>query len=342
MTKRAKVHYFAEDLEGIYEIKINEEDYRLFGHMNYATDMIEVMDEDQLKKLIRNGDVITECEKDEVKLTLEDLANQIAGTISFTPDFGVAEKEEKTSGFPTMKVPKNYKPELSNTTRTATKLAKMLGIALEKEDKPDCISLLFHGAPGTGKTIAAAYLAKNLGMEMRSYNISELQSKYIGESEKEITKAFKAAEEGGYVLHFDEIDSLAGAREDASRDHEIKFANCLLQNLDTFKGIFVATTNLLDHLDTAILRRFVLKQEFFNVTDEQALQLAKVYFKRKAPKDLPTDVFAPADFDIVKKGLLFEEDSDITRNFIKERLIEEAALRNGEDLTIPKRRIGFA
>ena len=343
MSDQHKVHFFKADHNAIYRVDTPKEpEAELYTYLNITTNKAEIMEGEELQELIEKGEVITEEELMEAEEAMSvgvDFSEALADV--FANLKGQKEEEDKSSEFNTITLPKNYRPKLSNTTRTSDKLAKMMKTALKKEDRPECISLIFHGAPGTGKTIAAAYLAKQLRKKMRSYNISELQSKYIGESEKLITQAFKDAQEGGYILHLDEIDSLSGNRENADRDHEIKFVNCILQNMDTFKGIFIATTNLLDKLDPAVLRRFTLKQEFHNVTADQAKSLGSLYFKRKAPKDLPGDVFAPSDFDIVKKALLFEEESDITRAFLREKLIEEAKLRNGKDLTIPKRRMGF-
>lgn len=241
----------------------------------------------------------------------------------------------------TIKLPQKYDPKLSNTERTADELSDMMKTALGKDDRPNCISLLFHGVPGTGKTIAAAYLAKQLNRPMRSYNIAEMLGKYVGESEKALTKAFTDCQNHGVILHLDEIDSIAANRDEADRQHQVQMVNCLLQNLDTFEGIFIATTNLQSKLDSAVTRRFLLKQEFKNVSAAQAQSLARLYFSRKAPRNLPENVLAPADFNIVKAGLLFAKDEDINRKYLYAKLMEEAELRNGKDLSIKKQTMGF-
>ncbi len=238
-----------------------------------------------------------------------------------------------------IRLPKDYDATLVNTDILPDDLAAKLEIALAKEDRPSCISILFDGVPGTGKTMAAAYIADKMGRKLKSYKLGELLGKYVGQTEKALMKAFDDAEKEGHILHLDEIDSIASDRGKADRSYEVKAVNALLQSMDTFEGIFIATTNSKDGLDSAIKRRFLLKKEFKNVTGTQADKLAKMFFKRKAPKNLPDDILAPADFNLVKHSLLFIEDDKINKKFIEEQLLEEAAERN--DTKNKANKIGF-
>ena len=313
----------------------------------YIAEMKEIimMDEETADLLVTQGKVVEESENIPeliIGSLSKALGNDPSETFTLVGEKSKEPKEpEVEPNVNVIKIPETYRAELCNTSISPEVLIRKLNIAIKKEDKPNCISILFEGAPGTGKTMAAAHIAAGMGKSLVSYRISDLQNKYIGESEKAITKAFDDAEKKGYVLHMDEIDSISRSRGDDSKGYEIKSVNTLLQCLDRFKGVFIATTNYKDDLDAAIKRRFLLKQEFKNCTTEQADALSLLFFKRKAPKGLPNGVFAPADFKIVKDSFLFEENSTITRKFILERLTSEAKDRNNKDL-INIKKAGFA
>jgi len=312
----------------------------------YISEMKEIimMDEETADLLVEQGKVVEESSDIENLMKasiLNPLAEAGLGTFTLIGEEQKSPEPEDEVNINVIQVPETYRAELCNTTILPDVLIDKLNIALNKEDKPNCISILFEGAPGTGKTMAAAHIAAGIGKSLLSYRVSDLQNKYIGESEKAITKAFDEAEKKGYVLHIDEIDSISRSRGGDSKGYEIKSVNTLLQCLDRFKGVFIATTNHKDDLDAAVKRRFLLKQEFKNCTTEQADALSTLFFKRKAPKKLKDGVFAPADFKIVKDSFLFEENSTINRKFILSRLTSEAKDRNDKDL-INIKKVGFA
>ena len=338
---------FADTCEPIfYTTDIKEVGDTWWGFISDQTRMVLMTDTD-MDYLIEQKKVIEETESslEEVLGSFFDPNSKDSmfislGALEEIKDEKIKnEKKDETSS--SIVVPKTYRPELCNTTIEPTELVRKLKIAESKVDKPDCISLLFEGVPGTGKTLAAAYIAQELGKSLNSYRLSDILDKYIGESERKVSEAFDKAAETGAILHIDEIDSLASTRSDELKGHEIKMVNCLLQNLDKFKGICIFTTNYKDNMDAAIKRRMLLKQEFKNCTSEQANQLSELFFgKRKAPKNLHNEIYAPADFNLVKNSFLFEEDATITRKFILERLIAEAKERNGKDL-VNRKQIGF-
>ena len=127
------------------------------------------------------------------------------------------------------------------------------------------ISALFAGASGTGKTLAAEVLAKELRLDLFRIDLSAVVSKYIGESEKNLRQVFDAAEEGGVVLLFDEADALFGKRAEVKDSHD-RYANIevsyLLQRMENFQGIAVLTTNLKSSLDKAFQRRLRFSIDF--------------------------------------------------------------------------------
>ena len=140
------------------------------------------------------------------------------------------------------------------------------------------INLLFWGWPGTGKTEFAKYLAERLGKELLVKRMSDLQSKWVGETEKQIAQAFHEAEENDAILFLDEADSLFIDRQTALRSWETSQTNEVLTQMENFKGILICCTNLLNHLDEAAMRRFAFKIKFLPLTPAGILRLYSQYF----------------------------------------------------------------
>ncbi|MBX3010855.1 MAG: ATP-binding protein [Caldilineaceae bacterium] len=120
------------------------------------------------------------------------------------------------------------------------------------------ISALFAGPSGTGKTMAAEVLANELKLDLYRIDLSQVVSKYIGETEKNLGRVFDAAEAGGALLLFDEADALFGKRSEVKDSHD-RYANLevsyLLQRMESYQGLAILTTNLKSALDEAFLRR---------------------------------------------------------------------------------------
>ncbi len=118
---------------------------------------------------------------------------------------------------------------------------------------------LFYGPPGTGKTMTAALLGKASGREVYQIDLSLVVSKYIGETEKNLSKVFDQAQHREWILFFDEADALFGKRSD-TRDAHDRYANqevsYLLQRIETFDGIVILASNQRDNIDAAFARRF--------------------------------------------------------------------------------------
>jgi hypothetical protein len=127
------------------------------------------------------------------------------------------------------------------------------------------ISVLFAGASGTGKTLAAEVIACALQLELYQIDLSQLVSKYIGETEKNLRKIFDAADAGGAVLLFDEADALFGKRSEVKDSHD-RYANIevsyLLQRIEQYRGLAILTTNMKSALDDAFLRRLRFVVQF--------------------------------------------------------------------------------
>jgi SpoVK/Ycf46/Vps4 family AAA+-type ATPase len=130
-------------------------------------------------------------------------------------------------------------------------------------------ALCFYGAPGTGKTALAEHIAKALDKPLIIKQASDLMSKYVGETEQNMAAMFKEAEEEKAVLLLDEADSFLQDRRSAQRTYEVTEVNEMLQGMERHHGIFICTTNLLDSIDQAALRRFTFKIKFMPLTAEQ-------------------------------------------------------------------------
>jgi AAA+ superfamily predicted ATPase len=138
------------------------------------------------------------------------------------------------------------------------------------------ITAAFAGESGTGKTMAAEVLARELGVNLYRIDLSAIVSKYIGETEKNLRQLFDAAERGGAMLMFDEADALFGKRSEVKDSHD-RYANIevnyLLQRLEAFSGLAILATNMKAALDTAFLRRlrFVVQFPYPGPTERRAL-----------------------------------------------------------------------
>ena len=127
------------------------------------------------------------------------------------------------------------------------------------------LSILFAGAPGTGKTMCAQVIANELNMEMYKINISQIVSKYIGETEKNLQAVFTEAKRSNCVLFFDECDAIFGKRSEVKDAHD-RNANVevayLLQQVEEHDGVCIMATNLIGNIDAAFMRRITYVVHF--------------------------------------------------------------------------------
>lgn len=130
-------------------------------------------------------------------------------------------------------------------------------------------TLCFYGPPGTGKTALAEHIAAALDQPLLIKQASDLMSKYVGETEQNMAAMFREAELEKAVLLLDEADSFLQDRRGAQRTYEVTEVNEMLQGMERYAGIFICTTNLLESLDQAALRRFTFKLKFMPLTAVQ-------------------------------------------------------------------------
>jgi SpoVK/Ycf46/Vps4 family AAA+-type ATPase len=135
------------------------------------------------------------------------------------------------------------------------------------------VSALFAGPPGTGKTMAAEVVARELGLDLYAIDLSRVASKYVGDTEKNLDGIFAAAEQSNAILLFDEADALFGKRSEVRDSHD-RYANLevsfLLQRFDAHPGVSILATNMREHLDDAFSRRLTFVIDFpFPDADER-------------------------------------------------------------------------
>ena len=127
------------------------------------------------------------------------------------------------------------------------------------------VSVLMYGPPGTGKTMAAQVIANELQMELCRVDLSQVSSKYIGETEKNLEKIFREAEQSNVILFFDEADSLFGKRTEV-KDSNDKYANqetsYILQRIESYNGMVILATNFARNFDPAFMRRITVSIQF--------------------------------------------------------------------------------
>ena len=159
------------------------------------------------------------------------------------------------------------------------------------------VCALFYGPPGTGKTMAARVLANELGIDLYRIDLSRMVSKYVGETQKNITQLFERAKNMDAILFFDEADAFFSKRTEVSdandRNSNSEVAH-LLQKLEEYEGISILATNLKDNIDDAFKRRFKYMVHFQLPAAEERRALWKKMLPDAAPReqDINLDYFA--------------------------------------------------
>jgi hypothetical protein len=148
------------------------------------------------------------------------------------------------------------------------------------------VSVLFSGDPGVGKTMSATVIARRLGLAIYEIDLSRVVSKWLGETEKNLSEVFDAAEPGHVVLLFNEADSLFGKRTTEVKSSNDRYANMetnyLLQRLERFGGLAILTTNLGGAVDPAFRRRFAYDVQFTFPDPEMRAELWRRAIPRTA------------------------------------------------------------
>ncbi len=180
---------------------------------------------------------------------------------------GLAQRIEAAATWDDLVLPEKEREQMRHISlqvRQRTHVYEDWGFA-DRSSRGLGISVLFAGPSGTGKTTAAEALAHELRLDLYRIDLSQVISKYIGETEKNLSRVFAAADQGAAVLLFDEADALFGKRTEVRDSHD-RYANCevsyLLQSMEAYRGLAILTTNRKSSLDQAFLRRLRFVVEF--------------------------------------------------------------------------------
>ncbi len=188
---------------------------------------------------------------------------------------------------------------------------RFLNSKIMKDDRDaPRFNILLTGVPGSGKTEFVKYLASQLGCPLCVRRASDLKSKWVGETEKNIAAAFREAKARRAILFFDEVDTFLDNRESLSQGHEKSMVNEVLQQMENFGGIFVGTTNFAKMLDPAVARRFTFKIELDYLTDGGKQLFFKRFFNAVLTADEEARLNAvehltPGDFRTVRQELYY-------------------------------------
>ena len=206
-----------------------------------------------------------------------------------------------------------------------------------KQTKKMNFSICMYGEPGTGKSEYAKYLAHRLGLKIVQKKASDIFGKFVGETEENIALSFKEAKNKKAMLIIDEADSFLQSRKNAKNNWEVSFVNEMLTQMENFDYPFVCTTNLMDTLDEASLRRFTFKIKFDFLTSQQIRIAFAHFFKQKISENACNiNGLTVGDFVTVKKKLEFLGINN--SNDILDLLIQEVKFKNTDSL---KNTIGF-
>jgi SpoVK/Ycf46/Vps4 family AAA+-type ATPase len=216
-----------------------------------------------------------------------------------------------------------------------------------KDDRIMNMNLLFYGPPGTGKSELARYLADRLDREILCKRVSDLQSKWVGEGEKNIKRAFQEAEAEEAILIIDEVDSLLFNRDRAVRSWEISFTNEFLTQMERYRGILVCTTNRMKDLDDASIRRFNHKMRFDYLLPEGnvvfyekllagLIDSALDQKSKAALKNIPA--LTPGDFKTIRDRFSFCLQDKLSHEMFLSALADESRIKETRS---DKSKIGF-
>lgn len=253
--------------------------------------------------------------------------------------YGQSKMREKTNS--------NYDISVLNASVAPEEIVEMVQNAQKFEEESNVpregIRMLFYGASGTGKTELARHIAQKLGKKILLKRPSDIISKGVGDTEKNISDAFCEAEMSGQILLFDEADSFFRDREQAQCEWEITKTNEFLTQMEEFKGILICTTNLRSIMDKAILRRFHICSEFKPLDKTGIKTLLAKYFPSLKFTGAQIDSLAsrstvtPGDF-----GSLFGKVRFMKKESINAALIIKELLAIQDEKSCGcSRRIGF-
>ncbi len=204
-------------------------------------------------------------------------------------------------------LPNHYHLRYLNTTEDMQFIAD----ALVEHDN---VRLCLYGPPGTGKTAFGYFLSQQLGKPLIIKRASDLLGMYVGETETNMARAFANAEEHQAILMIDEVDSFIASRAHTTHSWEVTSINEMLTQMERFTGIFIASTNMIDGLDQAAMRRFDLKIKVDYLNPEQKRSLFVDTCQQLGIQEDETalihlqqiDTLTPGDFSVILRQHKFK------------------------------------
>lgn len=264
---------------------------------------------------VKNAKMVNNCSI--IDYTIDNLMQAMTGKIV---------KNKKTDDV-------KFDTNLLNTDINLETLAQQI-----KDKNIKNFSLCLYGAPGTGKTAFCEHLANLLGINIIKKRASDINGMYVGQTEKNIARAFAEAHEKKAMLLFDEADSFLMDRTRAVRSWEVSSVNEMLTQMENADYPFVCTTNLMDNIDKAALRRFSFKVQYEFLKPDQVIMAFQDFFNQQISKEEIADLtnLAPGDFAVVKKQadlLGITDKSDLLSRLRQEQQVK--------DLHKKRTKIGF-
>lgn len=305
--ERAKINAWKRVFQK-YDMEISDEDIKtLVNKYQVPISMIETA--------VKNAKIVNNINF--VDYTLEHLTMAMTGKVK---------RKKKSNGV-------KFNTKLLNTDIDLEKLANQIN-----NKKLNNFSLCLYGAPGTGKTVFCEYLADMLGLNIIKKRASDINSKWVGETEQNIAKAFQEAHAQKAMLVFDEADSFLMDRTHAGHSWEVSSVNEMLTQMESAEYPFVCTTNLMDNIDKAALRRFSFKVKYDFLKPDQVITAFKDFFKQDVSKEEIVDLvnLAPGDFAVVKNQADLLDITDKTE--LLSRLHQEQQVKNCREHKV---KIGF-
>jgi SpoVK/Ycf46/Vps4 family AAA+-type ATPase len=182
--------------------------------------------------------------------------------------------------------------ELVSTVRHRSMVLEEWGLG-KKLASSGAVTVLFAGPPGTGKTMSAEVIARDLGLDLYKIDLSSLVSKYIGETEKNLERIFTEAQSSNAILFFDEADAIFGKRSGVKDAHD-RYANLeisyLLQRMESYDGVTILATNLRSNLDEAFLRRLQFAVDIPFPDEKHRLRIWETLFPASVPRASDVDL----------------------------------------------------
>jgi AAA+ superfamily predicted ATPase len=223
-----------------------------------------------------------------------------------------------------------YDESVLNTSISSREVKDMLNRFYSRQSELQYCNLLFHGPSGTGKTEFSKHLAEQLGKELVIKRSSDIRSKWHGQSSRNIAAMFKEASQSDSMLLLDEADSFFIEREGATEIRHEE-TNELLTQMENFNGVLICSTNLLQSMDQAVLRRFLLKVDFGYLSEQGQLSLFQRYWptitlsEAQGEKLCSLKNLAPGDFKIAHNQMALKAKASFSE--IYETLALEASYK---------------